>query len=196
MIPVKASVKEEQSQSIRGQVSERADGNRLGAFIEVLSEFLQRRARSAIAVAIGVVVLAVGFRQLWPTEANQLERRADQYMKLFDGLNFEASYEFLTPELRGKISREAYVRQYSIERGMPSKVSSIKVTEPSKRGYVVVVSTSPTGDELRTRIGWVMDGGQWYRDLALDRADLVKQMSGSRDRATALCAMQAKHSTN
>lgn len=173
------TVPTDSAETTSNDFSESSYRTKFGPLAGQFREFLHGRTRTLVVAAIGMIALVLGIWHLRPTEANQLERRADQYLQLFDALNFEASYEFLTPDLRSKISREAYLRQNADQQGTAAKVLSVKVTEPSKRGYVIVVSKLPAGDEVKTRTNWVMDGGQWYRDLASDRSDLVKEMSGS-----------------
>ena len=129
-----------------------------------------------VSVVAGVILLTTAWHFL-PTEAHRLKSRAEQFYRLGETMNYEAMYEFLPPDLRREISREAFIKWNSQQTATPAEVVSVEVTEPSSRGYAVIKRVSePPGDNARKRVAWVMADGKWYRDLSSDASDSVKQM--------------------
>jgi curved DNA-binding protein CbpA len=122
----------------------------------------------SLLVSIG---MGVGWWLMRPTEEDRLEHRANAYLTQFKRLNFEAAYDYLTPDLRELVSREAYVQSRSAELGVNARIVDVEVTVPAQTGYVVV----ETG-QGRTRINWVYREGEWYRDLASDRSGMVDHL--------------------
>lgn len=163
-----------------GDLDDKSDGGSLHGTVRQFRNYLRRRPATVVISVLLSLALSVGLWGIRPTEEGRLKSRAAEYMNLFKSLNFEAAYNYLAPDLRQRVSREGYVQSRSRDFGLDAKIVEVKVTEPSVRGYAIVESSAPGSlRERRTRIGWVMIDGEWYRDLASDRSDVVDQLLAS-----------------